>query len=67
MTVHRWDRGRSVLLVSVYVNDLIITGAEEKGLEAFKVQMKVSDMSEPATSLYILGNEIRAFGEREPH
>jgi hypothetical protein len=29
-TVYRWDSGRNVLLVGVYVDDLIITGAKEQ-------------------------------------
>jgi hypothetical protein len=37
-----YQRGsrRNVRLVSVYVDDLIITGAEEQKVEAFKAQMK---------------------------
>jgi hypothetical protein len=34
--MYRWGSGRSVLLVGVYVDDLIITGAEEREVEAFK-------------------------------
>jgi hypothetical protein len=39
-TMYRWGSGRYVLLVGVYVDDLIITGAEEREVEAFKAQMK---------------------------
>jgi len=34
--VYRWGSGRNVLLVGVYVDDLIITGAEEQRVEVFK-------------------------------
>ena len=45
--VYRWGSGRNVLLVGVYIDDLIITGAEEQKVEVFKVQMKKAfDMSE---------------------
>ena len=38
--MYRRGSGRFVLVVGVYVDDLIITGAEEREVEAFKVQMK---------------------------
>ena len=34
--VYRRGNGRNVLLVSVYIDDLIITGAEEQKVEVFK-------------------------------
>ena len=40
-TMYRRGSGRSVLLVGVYVDDLIITGTEEREVEAFKAQMKI--------------------------
>ena len=39
--MYRRGSGRSVLLVGVYVDDLIITGTEEREVEAFKAQMKI--------------------------
>ena len=38
--MYQWGSGSNVLLVGVYVNDLIIIGAEEQKVEAFKAQMK---------------------------
>ena len=38
--VYRRRSGRSVLLVGVYVDYLIITGAEEEEVKSFKVQMR---------------------------
>ena len=42
--VHRQGSSRSTLLVCVYIyiNDLIITGAKEAEVEAFKAQMKAT-------------------------
>jgi hypothetical protein len=34
--MYRWGSGCSVLLVSAYVDDLIITSAEDQEVEAFK-------------------------------
>ena len=50
--MRRRGSGHSVLLVGVYVDDLIITGAEGDRVEAFKAQMKEFDMSD-------LGVEMR--------
>ena len=38
--VYRRGSGRSILLVGIYVDDLIITGIEGDRVEAFKAQMK---------------------------
>jgi len=51
--------GRSVLLVGVYVDDLIITGAEEDRVEAFKAQMKKEfDMSDLGLLSFYLSIEV---------
>ena len=34
--MYRWGSGHNVLLVGVYVDDLIITDAEEQKVELFK-------------------------------
>jgi hypothetical protein len=34
------EKGSSRVVVGVYVDDLIITGAQEGGVEAFKVEMQ---------------------------
>jgi hypothetical protein len=36
MVVYRYDRGHSVLLVGIYIDDLLITGTEEAEVEAVK-------------------------------
>jgi hypothetical protein len=38
--MYRQGRGPSVLLGGIYVDELIITGAEEREVEAFEAQMK---------------------------
>jgi len=54
-----WGRGHSVLLISLYIDDLVIAGAEEVEVEAFKAQMKSTfDMSDLGLCFY-LGIEVR--------
>jgi len=48
--MYRRGSGRTVLLVGVYVDDLIITGAAEDEVEAFKAQMKIFDIATSAHS-----------------
>jgi hypothetical protein len=58
--VYRRGSGRSVLLVGVYVDDLIITGAEEEEVKSFKAQMKERfDMSDLGLLCFYLGVEVR--------
>ncbi|XP_066382550.1 uncharacterized mitochondrial protein AtMg00810-like, partial [Miscanthus floridulus] len=58
--VYRRGSGRNVLLVDVYVDDLIITGAEEGRVAAFKAQMKKAfDMSDLGLPCFYLGIEVR--------
>jgi hypothetical protein len=48
------------LLVGVYVNDLIITDADGKKVEAFKALMKKTfDMSDLGLLSFYLGVEVR--------
>jgi len=55
-----WGNGRTNLLVDVYVDDLIITGAKEGGVEAFKEEMKrLFRMSDLGLLSYYLGIEVR--------
>jgi len=52
--------GCNVLLVGVYVDDLIITGAEEQKVEVFKAQMKKAfDMSDLGLPCFYLIIEVR--------
>ncbi|XP_066392236.1 uncharacterized mitochondrial protein AtMg00810-like [Miscanthus floridulus] len=55
--MYRWGSGRSVLLVGVYVNDLIITSVEEREVEA--LQMKIFNMSDLGLLSFYLGVEVR--------
>jgi len=56
--MYRRGSGRTVLLVGVYVDDLIITGAGGE-LEAFKTQMKQTfDMSDLGLLSFYLGVEV---------
>ena len=58
--VYRRGIGRNVLLVSVYVDDLIISGAEEQKVEVFKVQMKKAiNMSDLGLLCFYLGVKVR--------
>ena len=57
-----YQRGseRSVLLVGIYVNDLIIVGAEEASVKAFKAKMgSTFDMSDLGLLCFYLGVEVR--------
>ena len=58
--MYRWGSGHNVLLVGVYVDDLIITGAEEQKVEVFKAQMKKAfDMSDLGLLCFYLGIKVR--------
>jgi len=58
--LYTWRRGKEELVVDVYVDDLIITGARVEDIDGFKREMaarfKMSDLS--ALSYY-LGIEVR--------
>ena len=67
-TVYRWGSGRNVLLAGVYVDDLIITGAEEQKMEVFKAQMKKAfDMSDLSLLCFYLGVEVHQDASRIAH
>jgi hypothetical protein len=58
--VYRRGSRRTVLLVGVYVDDLIITGAKEEEVEKFKAQMKEKfNMSDLGLLCFYLGVEVR--------
>jgi hypothetical protein len=58
--VYRQGSGHNVLLVSVYVDDLIIIDAEEQKVEVFKTRMKkVFDMSDLGLLCFYLGVKVR--------
>ena len=60
VVVYRQGSRRNVLLVGVYIDDLIITGAEEQKVEVFKAQMKKAfDMSDLGLLCFYLGVEVR--------
>ncbi|WVZ50178.1 hypothetical protein U9M48_001456 [Paspalum notatum var. saurae] len=55
----RCTRGGRALVVGVYVDDLVITGASKKEIEAFKAQMKKTfRMSDLGLLTYYLGIEV---------
>ncbi|XP_066333521.1 uncharacterized protein [Miscanthus floridulus] len=53
--VYRWGSGHNVLLVDIYIDDLIITGAEEQKVEVFKA----FDMSDLGLLCFYLGVKVR--------
>jgi hypothetical protein len=56
--IYRRGSGRNVLLVGVYVNDLIITDANGKKVDAFKALMKNTfDMSDLGLLSFYLGSK----------
>jgi len=58
--MYRWGRWRSVLLVGVYVDDLVIAGADAEEVEEFKAAMKQRfDMSDLGLLSFYLGIEVR--------
>jgi hypothetical protein len=58
--VYRWGSELIVLLVGVYVDDLIITGADQEEVECFKAAMKEQlDMSDLGFLCFYLGIEVR--------
>jgi len=62
--VYRRGSGRTVLLVGVYVDDLIITGADQGEVENFKAAMKEHfDMSDLGLLCFYLGVEVRQDAE----
>ena len=57
--MYRQGRERAVLLVGVYVDDLIIAGADAEEVEKFKVVMKQRfDMSDLELLSFYLGIEV---------
>ena len=62
--VYRRGSGRTVLLVGVYVDDLIIIGADQGEVENFKAAMKEHfDMSDLGLLCFYLGVEVRQDAE----
>jgi hypothetical protein len=54
------QRGKEEPVVGVYVDDLIVTGAQEKDIEAFKVEMATRfQMSDLGALSYYLGIEVK--------
>jgi hypothetical protein len=54
--------GRTVLLIGIYVDDLIVTGAEEEEVLKFKAQMKEKfDMSDLGLLCFYLSVKVRQY------
>ena len=59
VAMYRRGTGRAVLLVGVYVDDLIIVGADAEEVEKFKAAMKQRfDMSDLGLLSFYLGIEV---------
>jgi hypothetical protein len=57
--MYKQGKGRDHLLVGIYVDDLLITGADEKEIAKFKLQMKeLFKMSDLGLLSYYLGIEV---------
>ena len=57
--MYKRGKGRDHLLVGIYVDDLLITGADEKEIAKFKLQMKeLFKMSDLGLLSYYLGIEV---------
>jgi hypothetical protein len=60
VAVYRRGMGRSVLLIGVYVDDLVITGTDKAKVRAFKMQMMDKfQMSDLGLLYFYLGIEVR--------
>ena len=58
--MYRRTTEAGVLFVGVYVDDLVITGTDEKEIENFKEQMhQLFDMSDLGLLSYYLGIEVK--------
>ena len=58
--LYTWRRGKEELIVGVYVDDLIITGARAEGIDNFKREMVAHfRMSDLDALSYYLGIEVR--------
>ena len=50
----------SLIIVSVYVDDLLVTGNDEKRIQEFKAEMlKVFEMTDLGLMSYFLGMEVK--------
>ena len=59
-TLYKRRRGKEELVVSVYVDDLIITGARVEDIDSFKREMvALFRMSDLGALSYYLGIEVR--------
>ena len=57
--MYKRGKGRDHLLVGIYVDDLLITGADEKEIAKFKLQMKeLFKMSDLGLLSYYIGIEV---------
>ena len=63
--MYRRGTGDSLLLVSVYVDDLVITGADTEEIDYFKQQMtKLFRMSDLGKLSFYLGTEVHQEDDR---
>ena len=58
--LYTWQRGKEELVVGVYVDDLIVTGARVEDIDSFKREMAARfRMSDLGALSYYLGIEVR--------
>jgi hypothetical protein len=63
--VYTWGQGSQQLIIGVYVNDLMITGASSNDIKSFKLEMaKVFILSDHGLLHYYLGIEVIQGEER---
>jgi hypothetical protein len=57
--IYRQGNGGNVLLMSVYINDLVITGTKDAEVAAFKEEMKATfQMNDLGLLSFYLGIEV---------
>jgi hypothetical protein len=56
--IYRWGNGENALLVGVYVDDLVITGAKDAEVATFKEEIKATFQMSDLGHLSYLGIEV---------
>jgi hypothetical protein len=65
VAIYRWGNGENALLVGVYVDDLVITGAKDLEVATFKEEIKATfQMSDLGHLFFYLGIEVHQSDSR---